>query len=165
MASWRVTVVTVMAALVIGTAGCQAPGPSLAAKTLSGLWYEQGSEFSPNTEAEFSWGRSPVAANSTLAIDALGRRPNLSVPVMGGPFQIRAVEEVQENEFRLRFSFGRGGFDVEYLVRHDPKLDRIWFSAPKFYQPIGSQTEVQTEASFLHVGPDRGYRRVGGPPR
>ncbi len=92
---------------------------------LCGNWYKN-SEAPYATEQRYSWGNGKTVSNFTLEIDLYGDNPTVNLPMIGGPFPITEVKNIDKNTIYFVFFFDRGNFNVSYHVH---KLDNgaIWF--------------------------------------
>lgn len=100
------------------------------AKTfLCGNWYRK-QNMSDASIHTYNWGKGKCVINFTLEINLYGDKSELFIPLIGGPFPITEVKDIDNNTISFTFFFDRGGFYVTYLIH---KLDNgaIWFDFQK----------------------------------
>ncbi len=92
---------------------------------LCGNWYRN-PEVPNAPTATFNWGKGKFISNFTLVIDLYGDNPTVILPMLGGPFPITEVTNIDKDTISFIFFFDRGNFYVTYHVH---KLDKgaIWF--------------------------------------
>ncbi len=92
---------------------------------LCGNWYKS-PEVANATINTYGWGKGKTISNFTLEIDLEADKPILNLPMLGGPFPITEVKNIDKKTISFVFFFDRGNFYVTYHVH---KLDKgaIWF--------------------------------------
>ncbi len=121
---------------------------------LCGNWYTH-PEAPYATIATYNWGDGKTVSNFTLEIDLQGDNPKVNLPMLGGPFPITEVKNVDKDKISFTFFFDRGGFYVTYLIH---KLDKgaIWFE----FKEGESETLIP---SFSLAGEKFLWYKIAGP--
>ena len=123
----------------------------ISVSSLNGVWteYTKVNEQSLSTE-QYSWGEGISVRNGSIDIDLEAETPYLRFGYLGGSFDIREVEQVSEDEFRLVFWFSRGGFEVEWRVHFIDK-NTLYFE------------QTRNPLDVTGFGPENQQYRIDGP--
>ncbi len=118
---------------------------------LTGNWYKNKNPENTISE-QYSWGEGKTVINFTLEIDLYGDNRTIFLPLIGGPFKVTEITNVDKDQYNLTFYFDRGDFEVTYSIHYNDEDSSIWL-----------ELVTDRDLTFIPTGPDFLWYKIAGP--